>query len=103
MPTRPRIAIRRLATARAISVTGSEATFIALMVAVYSATHSTVWMSAALFLIIGAQGVFTPLLGALGDAVDRRRVMIASELCTAAVTGAMRSRAHPPRWSGSRS
>jgi MFS family permease len=89
MPTQPRIAIRRLAAARAISVTGSEATFIALMVAIYSATHSTVWMSAALFLIIGAQGVFTPLLGALGDAVDRRRVMIASELCAAAITGAM--------------
>jgi MFS family permease len=89
MPTPPRIAIRRLAAARAISVTGSEATFIALMVAIYSATHSTLWLSAAPLLVIGAQGVFAPLLGALGDAVDRRRVMIGSELCTAAVTGAM--------------
>ena len=95
MPTPARIAIRRLATARAVSVTGSEATFIALMVAVYSATHSTVWTSAALFLVIGAQGVFTPLLGALGDAVDRRRVMIGSEVCAAAVTGAM-AFAHRP-------
>jgi MFS family permease len=89
VPTPPHLAIRRLAAARAISVTGSEATFIALMVAIYTATHSTMWMSAALFLVIGAQGVFTPLLGALGDAVDRRRVMIGSELCAAAAAGAM--------------
>jgi hypothetical protein len=42
--TPPRTAIRRLATGRAISLTGSEATWIGLMVAIYDATGSTVWM-----------------------------------------------------------
>ena len=97
MPTPPRIAIRRLAAARVISVTGSEAGWIALMVAIYAATHSTVWMSAALFVSIGASGLFTPLLGALGDRIDRRRVMIASELAAAGVAGG--DGVHPPsRW-----
>ena len=49
------------------------------MVAIYAATHSTVWMSAALSASIGASGLFTLLLGALGHRIDRRRVMIASD------------------------
>jgi MFS family permease len=96
MPTPPRIAIRRLAAARVISVTGSEAVWIALMVAIYASTHSTVWMSAALFVTIGASGIATPLLGSLGDHHDRRRVMIASELCAAAVAGVTVAFTHRP-------
>ena len=89
VPTPPRIAIRRLAAARVVSITGSEAGWIALMVAVFAATHSTVWMSAALFAVVGAEGIFTSLLGVLGDRTDRRRVMIGSELAAAGVAGAM--------------
>src|SRR6185312_7072208 len=85
--TPPRIAIRRLAGARVVSLTGSEAAWIALMVAVYADTGSTVWMSAALFAAIGTSGIATPLAGSLGDRFDRRRVMIASEVATAAVAG----------------
>ena len=96
MPTSPRIAIRRLAAARVISVTGSEAAWIALMVAIYADTHSTVWMSAALFVAIGASGVATPLLGSLGDRIDRRRVMIGSELGAAAVAGVTVAFTHNP-------
>ena len=65
--TPPRIAIRRLAAARVVSLTGSEAAWIALMVAVYADTGSTVWMSAALFAAIGTSGIATPLAGSLGD------------------------------------
>jgi len=85
--TPPRIAIRRLAAARVVSLTGSEAAWIGLMVAVYADTGSTVWMSAALFAAIGTSGIATPLAGSLGDRFDRRRVMIASEVATAAVAG----------------
>jgi MFS family permease len=84
--TPPRIAIRRLAAARAVSLTGSEAAWIALMVAVYADTHSTVWMSAALFVAVGTSGLATGLAGMLGDRFDRRRVMIASDLATGAVS-----------------
>jgi MFS family permease len=89
VPTASRTAIRRLAAARAVSTTGFEAAWIALMVAVYAATHSTVWMSAALFVSIGGSGLATPVLGGLGDRLDRRRVMIASELAAGAVAAAM--------------
>ena len=89
MSTQPRIAIRRLAAARVISVTGTEAAWIALMVAIYASTHSTAWMSAALFAAIGAEGVATSFMGTLGDHFDRRRVMLASELAAAVVAVAM--------------
>ncbi|HEY2789607.1 MAG TPA: MFS transporter [Gaiellales bacterium] len=96
MTTPPRIAIRRLAAARVISVTGSEAVWIALMVAIYASTHSTVWMSAALFVAIGASGIATPLSGALGDRFDRRRVMIGSELAAGGVAGVTVAFTHHP-------
>jgi MFS family permease len=80
--TAPTTAIRRLAVGRAISVTGWEAGWIALMVAVYARTHSTVWMSAALFFTIATAGLVAPIAGALGDRYDRRLVMIAAELTT---------------------
>jgi MFS family permease len=83
------IAIYRLAAGRAIAVTGYEAGWIALMVTVYAQTHSTVWMSAALFVAIGTSGIATPVAGALGDRYDRRRVMIVSELAAAACATAM--------------
>jgi MFS family permease len=66
------------------------------MVAIYADTHSTVWMSAALFVAIGASGVATPLLGSLGDRIDRRRVMIGSELGAAAVAGVTVAFTHRP-------
>ncbi|MGN6377602.1 MAG: MFS transporter [Gaiellales bacterium] len=95
MFTPPRTAIRRLATGRAVSFTGSEATWIALMVAIYASTHSTVWMSATLFVTIGASGLFTPIAGALGDRYDRRIVMVASDLAASAVAVAL-ALAHAP-------
>jgi MFS family permease len=96
VPTPPRTAIRRLAAARVISLTGSEAAWIALMVAVYADTHSTVWMSAALFAAIGASAIATPLAGSLGDRLDRRRVMIASELAAASVAAVTVAFTHSP-------
>ena len=83
MTTAPTTAIHRLAFGRAISVTGWEAGWIALMVAVYARTHSTVWMSAALFFTIATAGLVAPIAGALGDRYDRRLVMVSSELMTA--------------------
>ena len=89
MNTPSHIAIYRLAAGRAIALTGFEAGWIALMVTVYAKTHSTVWMSGALFVAIGTSGIATPIAGALGDRYDRRRVMIASELAAAGAATAM--------------
>jgi MFS family permease len=87
--TAPTTAVHRLAASRAIAVTGYEAGWIALMVAIYARTHSTVWMSAALFVAIASSGLVAPVAGALGDRYDRRRVMIASELAAAVFAAAM--------------
>ena len=87
--TSPRSAVRRLALARLISVTGGAAAFAALNFTIYQRTHSAAWLSASLLLTFGAGGLFAPLGGALGDRFDRRRVMIASDLAGAACFAAM--------------
>src|SRR5262245_26119333 len=86
---RPRSAVRRLALARLVSITGGAAAFAALNFTIYERTHSAAWLSASLLLTFGASGLFAPLGGMLGDRFDRRRVMIASDLAGAATFGAM--------------
>jgi MFS family permease len=84
-----RNAVRRLALARLISVTGGAAAFAALNFTIYERTGSAAWLSAALLLTFGVNGLVAPLGGALGDRFDRRRVMIASDLAGAACFAAM--------------
>jgi MFS family permease len=86
---RPRSAVRRLALARLISITGGAAAFAALNFTIYEQTHSAAWLSASLLLTFGASGLFAPLGGMLGDRFDRRHVMIASDLAGAVTFGAM--------------
>ena len=86
---RPRSAVRRLALARLISITGGAAAFAALNFTIYERTGSAAWLSASLLLTFGASGLFAPLGGVLGDRFDRRKVMIASDLAGAVAFGAM--------------
>ena len=90
-----RSAVRRLALARLISITGGAAAFAALNFTVYERTGSAAWLSASLLLTFGVAGVFAPLGGVLGDRFDRRKVMIASDLAGAACYAAM-AFAHEP-------
>jgi len=87
--TAEKTAVRRLAAARLISITGGAAAYTALMYTVYDRTGSATWLSATLLLTFGVAGIFAPLGGALGDRFDRRRVMIVSDLAGAACFGAM--------------
>ncbi len=87
--TDPKTAVRRLAAARLISITGGAAAYTALMYTVYERTGSATWLSATLLLTFGVAGIFAPLGGALGDRFDRKRVMIVSDLAGAACFGAM--------------
>ncbi len=91
----PKKAVRRLAVARLISITGGAAAYTALMFYVYELTGSATWLSAALFLTFGVSGFFAPLAGAIGDRFDRRRVMIVSDLAGVAVFTAMAFVADP--------
>ncbi len=84
-----RSAVRRLATARLISVTGGAAAFAALNYTVFEQTRSAAWLSASLLLTFGVSGLFAPIGGVLGDRFDRKRVMIVSDLAGAACFAAM--------------
>jgi len=84
-----RSAARRIALARLISLTGTQAAFTALLFVLFERTGSSRWLSAALLVTFGTQGLLTPLAGVLGDRFDRRRLMIASELLGAASFSAL--------------
>jgi MFS family permease len=79
-----RSAARRIALARLISLTGTQAAFTALLFVLFERTGSSRWVSLALLVTFGASGLLTPLGGSLGDRLDRRRLMILSELLGAA-------------------
>ena len=87
--TAPRTAVRRLALARLISITGSAAAYTALMFEIYDRTGSAVWLAASLLVTEGLTGVVAPLTSILGDRFDRRKVMIWSDLAAAACFAGM--------------
>jgi MFS family permease len=89
MNTPTRTAVRRLALARGISATGSEAAFVALMVTVFRHTGSTMWLAMSLLLTWGVSGLVAPFTSILGDRLPRRRVMIASDVGGATLFGVM--------------
>jgi MFS family permease len=78
--TTNRSAIRRLAVARLVSIAGSAAASVALAYVIYQRTGSALWLSALYLLTFGVMGFVNPFAGALADRVDRRRLMIASEV-----------------------
>jgi MFS family permease len=80
-----RTAVRRVAVARAVSLTGSQAAFAALAYIVYRLTgNSAAWVSLTLLLTMGLQGLVQPVASWFGDRFDRRRVLVASDLLAAA-------------------
>ncbi|MGZ4153836.1 MAG: MFS transporter [Actinomycetota bacterium] len=96
-PTPFRSAVRRLAVARLVSIAGGAAAYTALMFTVYEKTHSATWLSATLLLTFGVNGLVSPFAGAIGDRLDRKRVMIVSDLLGVACFGAM-AFAHDTGW-----
>jgi MFS family permease len=80
-----RTAVRRLATARFISLAGTDATGVAVGFALYEQTHSPRWLSLSLLLTIGAGALLAPLGGLAGDLFDRRKLMIGAELFLCAI------------------
>jgi MFS family permease len=79
-----RSAVRRVAVARGISLTGSGAAFTVLGYMVYRLTdESAIWLSMTLLLTMGVQGLVQPFASWLGDRFDRRRVLVISDLCAA--------------------
>ena len=81
--------MRRLALAHAISVAGSQAAQIAVVYAIYARTRSGAWVVATLAASISVTGLLGPVGGWVADRLDRRRLMMASELGAGAVYAAM--------------
>jgi MFS family permease len=82
-------AARRLALGRLISLMGGSAAYIALIAAIYGHTKSAAWVSAALFAGVVGSVIGAPGAGYVGDRFDRRQVLIATDLASAAVAGTM--------------
>jgi len=80
---------RRLAFARLISLSGGSAAYIALIAAIYGATGSALWISAAIFSSVIGSVLAAPFAGWIGDRFDRRRVMIVADIAAAVVSLAM--------------
>jgi MFS family permease len=79
-----RSAVRRVAAARLISLTGSGAAFAALAYIIYRLTGgSSAWVSLTLLATLGVEGFAQPLVSWLGDRTDRRRLLVASDLLSA--------------------
>ncbi|MFL5737756.1 MAG: MFS transporter [Actinomycetota bacterium] len=68
--------IRRLAGATAVSGTGDWAASVALSLAIYAKTHSTVWLSATFFFIQAPRGFLSPVAGMVADRFDRKKVIV---------------------------
>jgi MFS family permease len=77
--------VRRLAAARLLSMSGTDASGVAIGFALYAQTRSTAWLSLSLLLTIGAGSVLAPIGGWLGDRLPRRRLMVACELGSGAL------------------
>lgn len=95
--TAPRTAVRRLATARIISITGGAAAYTALNFTIFDRTGSAAWVALSLLLTFGVTGFVVPPAGILGDRFDRRKVLIASDLAGAACF-AMMAVSSEPAW-----
>ena len=95
--TAPRSAVRRLATARIISITGGAAAYTALNFTILEQTGSAAWVAVSLLLTFGVTGFVVPPAGILGDRFDRRKVLIASDLA-GAVCFAMMALFSEPAW-----
>ena len=81
--------LHRIAIARAVSMAGTEAAFIALVALVYQTTGSGLWVAAVLGSWVGVEGLVAPIAGSFGDRFDRQLVMVAADLAAAVVFGTM--------------
>lgn len=79
-----RTTIWLLAASRLLALAGFEAALIAVIAMMYQRTGSAAQMSAAFAVSIGAAALAAPIGGWLGDHLDRRKLMIGSELGNAA-------------------
>jgi MFS family permease len=87
--------IRMLAVAAAVSNTGNWTASVALALAVYARTGSTVWLAASFLFVQAPSALAAPIAGVIADRLDRRRVMITCELLGALAYAGLALAARP--------
>jgi Transmembrane secretion effector len=80
--------------ARSVSLTGSAVTLVVLPILVFQRTGSPLQTSLLTLLEAVPYVLFGLLAGALADRVDRRRIMVACDLCSAALLATIPLAAH---------
>ena len=85
----------RLAAASAASNTGNWAATVALSLAVYARTGSTVWLAASFLFTQVPSALAAPLSGAMADRLNRKRIMIICDLLGAAAYAGMALTSRP--------
>jgi MFS family permease/DNA-binding transcriptional ArsR family regulator len=78
--TPPKTAVNRIALSRAITFSGGNAAFIALLFLLYRETNSASVVALGALASFAVPAIASPVAGWLGDRFDRRRVMVTSEL-----------------------
>ena len=79
-PTPPGTAINRIAFSRAITFSGGNAAFIALLAILYQETNSAGLVALGALASFAVPALASPVAGWIGDRFDRRRVMVVSEI-----------------------
>ena len=100
-PFRDSPAFRRLWIGQAISVIGGEITFVAIPIQTYHLTHSTLAVGLLGFCTLGPLLVVPLVGGTLADALDRRRLLLRTEVAVALVSVLLAVNAalpHPQVW-----
>jgi MFS family permease len=82
-------AVFRLAIARGVTFLGGNAAFWALSAILYEKTQSPCWVALGVLTSFSLPAVLSPIAGLLGDRIDRKRVMVISELAGAFCFGAL--------------
>jgi MFS family permease len=80
----PQKAISRIALSRAITFSGGNAAFIALIALLYGETDSATVAALGALASFAVPALVSPVAGWIGDRYDRRKVMVVSEMLGAA-------------------
>ena len=100
-PLRESPPFRRLWAGQAISFVGSEIAFVAVPIQLYDLTHSTLAVGLLALCSLGPLLVVPLVGGAIADAVDRRRLLLRTEVLLAVVSLLLAGNAllpHPQVW-----
>jgi MFS family permease len=89
MISRGRGDVRRLVAASAASNTGNWAATVALSLAVYAKTGSTVWLAAGFLFTQVPSALVAPVSGVMADKLNRKRIMVACDLLGAVAYAGM--------------